>query len=152
MVKYKRQRKRNFELNRSRMCFGMLNCSGFALIESLIMILVVALCMPVIASCLKSLSLLDFSKCEMQRYNQLYQLRRDLLQAETVNVKNGVLVYLLDQEYQLYSVNGNVIRTPGTVIYFTGVQDCFFYQDQNRIMIKLHQNGREEVWMVGYVR
>ncbi len=126
--------------------------NGFTLIESLLMMFVISLCMPMITSCIKCLSFLDYSNPSMQRLNQLYQLRSDLLQSSSIRLEGGSLMYLSDQEYQVYLVNEKVIRSPGTVIYFIDVQDCFFYQKQNQIMMVLTQNGKEEEWMIGYVK
>lgn len=108
--------------------------------------------MPLIVSCIKCLFCLDYANENMQKYNQLYQLRHDLSHAESVELKNGSLQYWADQSYQIYLVNEKVIRTPGTVIYFVNVEDCFFYQLGNQLWMVLKQNGKEEEWMIGYVR
>lgn len=124
---------------------------GYSLVEFLIAI--------VLSFFILNLLISGFSKVKL---NKEYNASQDLISSlQIFNVLNvSVDVEVLDQninfkylneERQLRFVNNKIIISPGTNIYYLKVDDCLFYQTDNKIYLKILRDSRESIFLIGMI-
>lgn len=116
---------------------------GIILHEAVVSIVVIIILIPILIMGLKLISSSKLYDESIQDEIKKIQLQRILVIAYDVKVENNQLFFKHNnQEKSLRYINNHVILSPGTQIFFEGVQDVEFKIDDNNIIIIFTRNNR----------
>lgn len=104
-----------------------------------------------------SLLVSSFKLVEVNLYNQSSQdLISSLQLHQILNVATNIDVAAdeinfdyLDESRRLHLVNNKIILKPGTVIYYLKVMEVNFYEEDEKIYVKLIRKSGDSLFLIG---
>lgn len=116
---------------------------GSTSIEYLIGLIIVAVLVPIVYTSLRLLIDHNYFNNDAQDEIALYQLRKAMLFMENVNVEDGILyANYRGEQIELITSNHHLYMTPGTLIYFTDLDEGYFVIENGKVY---YEYKREDV-------
>jgi hypothetical protein len=118
--------------------------SGFAMIEILITLMVVAAMIPITVLCIKPFeNLLGFNE-EIQDQIALSQLRRILLLSYEIKCDPEQITFVYQEKLRnLSCINDHLILSPGTQIFISNIDTAYFIEEGNCIYIVYERQQKQ---------
>ena len=116
--------------------------NGFLLIESLIALLVSTVVSLLVIAFLQMAVVFIQIKDTSQTEFAILQLRQELALCQTIKVKDNELHVIMNHEEKIYCFDSNrLVKTPGYEIFIEGIQKGKFYEENQKIYIKIDNDS-----------
>lgn len=121
----------------------MRNRRGAILIDLLITICIVMILIPVTMACISSMKDANRFDPLLQDEIALFQLRKRLILAYDIQYQQNEIRYMYQgREERLSKVNQNLIVQPGTLIFLSQIDDCFFKEENGAVFVIYERDGK----------
>ena len=120
----------------------MRNRRGFIFIDFLITICIVMMLVPITMACISVVRNTNRFEPLLQDEIALHQLRRRLILAYDIQCQQSEVTYLYQgREERLSKVNQNLIVQPGTLIFLSQIDGCYFKVAGGQVFVVYERNG-----------
>lgn len=123
---------------------------GSTTIECLLGLIITTILIPIVYTPMRILINHEYFNQDAQDEIALYQLRRIMLVSSDFYVSNGNLLGNYDgEEFEIKSSNHTYL-TPGTLIFFSSIDEGYFSEDNGIFYYEYLRNGKRHKRVVAY--
>ncbi len=116
---------------------------GFSTIEFVISFMLNLFIFILLVIMLKMLLKVNLIDEKIQDDIKTIQLKQDLALAYNIELKENIINYEYNSKnYQLYFVNGHLIKGPGSQIVYENIDNCIFKIEGNNLLISFKRGNK----------
>lgn len=114
------------------------------LADTLMSFVIILALMPLLITCLSCLKNLTAFNETVQDQTAALQLQRILLLASNIETDGNTVSFTYSRKpMELREVNGRMIISPGTQIFFSDIQETHFFTEENLLLTSFQRGAKE---------
>lgn len=120
------------------------NSRGFILLRTILAILVITTILPISVRCIFYVARLNLDYSDVNDELALMQLRRTLMISYDLENYGDLLRFIKgDNTFELKKINGRLVLEPGYQMFLDGIDDLYFIESNNCLIMVYEKNGNE---------